>query len=76
MKSFDDHVALAHMRTKRFHILNPTAAIIWQHIYDGQTTGEIQKILQNTFKISAGQSASAVEKMISVLQVEGFISPS
>ena len=76
MKSFDDCVALAHIQTKRFHVLNSTAAIIWQHICDGQSAEEIEKMLENRFQITAEQSAGAVQKIISVLQSEGFISPS
>jgi coenzyme PQQ synthesis protein D (PqqD) len=73
MKFFDDKVALAHIGTKRFHLLNATAAMIWKQICAGQTRAEIEKLICNKFEVSSEDVSSQIDHMLTLLKSEGFI---
>jgi hypothetical protein len=73
MKSFDDKVALAHMRTKRFHLLNPTAALIWKQICAGNTRAEIEESIRRQFDVDSEKIAAGIDQVLTTLSSENFI---
>jgi len=75
MKSFDDKVALAHMQTKRFHLLNPTAALIWNLISAGHSVEELQAQISEQFNVPAEEISTSIHEVIGLLNAEAFIKP-
>jgi Coenzyme PQQ synthesis protein D (PqqD) len=75
MKSFDDKVALAHMETKRFHLLNPTAALIWRSICAGSSRAEMEQRLRQEFDVDPGELSDDIDKLLTTLRTEDFIHP-
>jgi Coenzyme PQQ synthesis protein D (PqqD) len=73
MKSFDDKVALAHMQTKRFHLLNPTAALIWKSICAGSSRAEMEQQLRQEFDVDPGELSDDIDNILTTLRTEHFI---
>ena len=74
MKFFDDKVALAHMNTKRFHVLNREAALIWKSICAGNSRIEIEQIICREYEVEPEELSKDIDTMLTMLKTEDFIS--
>jgi hypothetical protein len=68
-----DNVALVHMKTKRTHVLNSTAADIWKMIGAGHSRGEIQSILKNQYSVNDAELSAEIDQLLTTLKTELFI---
>jgi hypothetical protein len=73
MKIFEDRVALAHLKTRRFHVLNSTATFVWQRLNQGESPLQIARDLENEFQIGFKEAQEAVKRLINELQNEDFL---
>ena len=75
MKSFDDKVALAHMHSKRFHVLNETASLIFNSVRAGMTRRQIEESIADDYRVQVDQVSDDIDKTLGLLIKERFISP-
>jgi len=69
----EDKVALVHMKTKRTHVLNSTAAVIWKMIAAGESRGEMQIRLKTEYPVNEAELSDEIDKLLSILKAELFI---
>jgi len=74
MKFFDNKVALAHMHTKRFHILNREAALIWKSICAGNSRIEIEQLIRGEYEVEPDELSKGIDGLLTMLKSENFIS--
>lgn len=74
MKFFDDKVALAHMHTKRFHVLNREAALIWKSISAGNSRIETEQLICREYEVDPDEVSKGVDTILTMLKTEDFIS--
>lgn len=72
-RSFDDQVALVNMITKRFHLLNPTATLIWNSISAGNSIEEVERQLSTQFQVEPAEISKSMNALITALRSEKFI---
>jgi hypothetical protein len=75
MKSFDDKAVLAHMQTRRFHLLNPMGALIWRSICAGSSRAEMERRLRQEFDVDPGELSNDLDRFLTTLRTEDFIHP-
>jgi len=73
VKSFDDKIALAHMQTKRFHLLNPTATRIWKSVSSGSSLVELKQQIRQEFDVDPEQLSASIDQILTTLNSENFI---
>ena len=74
-KRIEKKVVLVHMKHQRIHVLNESAATVWNLISKGCTVGEIRQFLLKQFRISEDQLLREIEGTIALLTREEFIEP-
>ena len=72
-RSFEDCVALAHMQSKRFHLLNPTATLIWNSIAAGSSIAELENQLSGQFDVDPADLSVSINELLTILNSESFI---
>jgi hypothetical protein len=74
-KSFNkDQLALVHIKTRRIHILNPTAVEVWKLLQAGSTRGEICRLIQEQFQADEKEISTEIDRILILLECEGLIS--
>lgn len=72
-RSFGDNVALAHMSTRHFHLLNPTATLIWNSVCAGRTIGEMERNIAEQYNVDPAELSKSVDAVLTMLSSEAFI---
>ncbi len=73
VKSFDDHVALVHMKTRRIHVLNSTATRLWKFVCAGNSRDEMRNLMLEEFSIDEQELCIEIDKLLAMLEQEGLI---
>ena len=55
------------------HVLNPTAAIIWESYCGGKTADDIAAMLCERFEVTSAEASTDVADMIRAFSEKGFI---
>ena len=68
-----DRLAVVHMKTKRTHVLNSTAAEIWKLLAAGSSRGEVQEALARTYSVDQNQLSTEINQILDMLSGEDLI---
>lgn len=69
----DDEVIALDLRTSRYLGLNPTAALLWQHIIDGATEQALVDRLTGEYEVDRDQAKADVRGFIEDLTARGLL---
>src|SRR5262249_8829384 len=69
----DDQLTVVHMKTRRTHVLNSSAAEIWKLIAAGNSCAEMQEALQQMYGIDQKQLSNEINALLDVLSGENLI---
>ena len=73
VKSFNDRVALVHMKTRRIQVLNNTATDLWKFVEAGNTRGEMEDLMMQQFSVGREELSQEIDRILQMLQQEGLI---
>jgi len=65
---------VVHIKTRRIHILNPTAVEIWRLLSAGSTRGEMNQQIQQKFQGNENEISAEIDRILALLHGEGLIS--
>ncbi|MEZ5243798.1 MAG: PqqD family peptide modification chaperone [Acidimicrobiales bacterium] len=68
-----DELALFHLDTRRLHVLNGSAAAIWQELHVVETIGDLAVRLGDRFQVSPVEIRSDVERTVEQLRADGLL---
>jgi Coenzyme PQQ synthesis protein D (PqqD). len=69
----DDRLVVVHLKTKRTHVLNSTAAEIWKLIAAGSSRGEMQQALERMYGVDQNQISNEINQLLEMLTGEELI---
>jgi Coenzyme PQQ synthesis protein D (PqqD) len=73
LRRFQDGIALVHTGTNQMHVLNNTAARIWDLACAGNSRSEIQNTLLQEYNGASDQIRQEVDSLLSLLSKEDFL---
>jgi hypothetical protein len=73
VKSFNNNIALLHMKKRRIHVLNSTATAVWNLLSSGRSRAEIQQFMLQEFSVNEAELATEIDRTLTFLSKEGFI---
>lgn len=68
-----DELALFHLDTRRLHVLNGSAAAIWQELHLTDTIGDLAVRLGDRFGVSPIEIRGDVERIVGQLRADGLL---
>jgi len=74
-RSFEDRIVLVHMNTDKIHVLNRTAARLWELACSGIERAAIQEKLSSEFEVAEAELADEVDRMLTALADGNFLEP-
>lgn len=66
-------LALFHLDSRRLHVLNGSAAAIWEQLHDADTIGELAVRLGDRFDVSPIDIRGDVERIVEQLRADGLL---
>ena len=69
----DDRLVVVHLKTKRTHVLNSTAAEIWKLIVAGSSRAEMQQALERMYGVDQNQISNEINQLLEMLTGEELI---
>ena len=70
---FGAGLALFHLDTRRLHVLNGSAAAIWEQLHDAHTIGDLAVRLGDRFDVSPIEIRGDVERIVEQLRADGLL---